>query len=74
MSDAKSAPYVVVIDEKRQEVLSAMFNLAYIEKGDFIPYLVTHSLFDVFVKLLEECTEAEHERGWCKDESCTDNK
>lgn len=74
MTDTKQAPYVVVIDMQRQQVLTALFNLAYIEHERLFTHLTREGLHDVFLDFIDECSAHQHDRDWCEDTECTYKK
>lgn len=70
----KSPHYVLVMDEKRNDILSLMYNvLAQIPVAKLTfnfaleRYKIPHADVEAFTN---EWTNKEHELGWCKDPDC----
>ena len=65
--------YTLVIDEQRQDLLTAILAAATLEPKLFA-FIAKKNLGECMLSMLKEIADNTHERGWCKDPRCPDHK
>lgn len=73
MTPVKSPHYVMVVDKKTSDILTALLGTATLEIGTFHRYLKRLNVSsEEMLAFFREAADKQHEMNWCDDPHCED--